>query len=78
MAKWGRAVNRPALRANAELSLDEGPWRSGNVGHTTPLALKDYECDLPVWPQCCRLNCSDPPRGIVSVFQFFPAWMRAT
>ena len=38
----------------------------------------NYECDFPVWPQFALLNCSDPPLGIVSVFQFSPAWIRAT
>jgi len=32
-----------------------------------------YECDFPLPPQFWRLNCSDPPRGIVSVCQFWPA-----
>ena len=37
-----------------------------------------YECDFPVWPQFALLNCSEPPLGIVSVFHFSPAWIRAT
>jgi hypothetical protein len=36
-------------------------------------ACNGYECDLPGWPQWVLLYCSEPPRGMVRVFQLGPA-----
>jgi len=32
-----------------------------------------HECDFPACPQCARLNCSEPPRGMVRTVHWSPA-----